>query len=416
MRQSHLFTKTRREAPKDEVAKNAQLLIRAGFVHKEMAGVYSYLPLGLRVLNRVNAIIREEMNALGAQEVFLSSLQEPGLWEKTGRWSDEAVDSWFKTNLKNGTTLGLGFTHEEPLTNAMRDHIRSYRDLPAYAYQIQKKFRNEARAKSGLMRGREFLMKDLYSFARSEEEHQEFYERAKAAYKAVFNRVGLGARTYLTFASGGSFSKFSHEFQTLSDAGEDTIYVDAEKGIAVNREVFEDGVLAELGLSRESLVEERAVEVGNIFSLGTRFSDALDLTFLDESGTRTPVVMGSYGIGPDRLVGTVVETLADERGIVWPKEVAPFAVHLIDLSQGDAALRESAENLYRELQGAGIETLYDDRDARAGEKFADADLIGIPTRVTVGARAGNGNVEVAERTGGEPRVISVDTFIKSCAA
>ena len=416
MRQRHLFTKTRREAPKDEVAKNAQLLIRGGFVHKEMAGVYSYLPLGLRVLNRVNAIIREEMNALGAHEVFLSSLQEPGLWEKTGRWSDEAVDSWFKTDLKNGTTLGLGFTHEEPLTNAMRDHIRSYRDLPAYIYQIQKKFRNEARAKSGLMRGREFLMKDLYSFARSEKEHAAFYERAKDAYRTVFSRVGLGERTYLTFAAGGSFSKFSHEFQTLSDAGEDTIYVDKKQGIAVNREVLEDSVLSDLGLSRESLVEERSIEVGNIFSLGTRFSEALDLHFLDEGGARKPVIMGSYGIGPDRIVGTVVETLSDERGIVWPAAIAPFSVHLIDLSQGDDSLHTFAEDLYRKLSDAGVEALYDDREARAGEKFADADLIGIPVRVTVGARAGAGNVEVQNRSGGEPRVVPARTFLSELAA
>ncbi|MEK7514582.1 MAG: aminoacyl--tRNA ligase-related protein, partial [Patescibacteria group bacterium] len=296
MRQSHLFTKPRKEAPHDEVARNAELLIRGGFIHKEMAGVYSYLPLGLRVLNNICNIIREEMNAIGGEEVFLSSLQDKSAWEKTGRWSEKEVDIWFKTALQGGGELGLAFTHEEPLTALLTGHISSYRDLPRFIYQIQTKFRNEIRAKSGIIRTREFLMKDLYSFSRSKEEHDVFYEKAKMAYTKVFSRVGLGEKTHLTFASGGSFSKYSHEFQTECDAGEDIVYVDQKKGIAVNREVLNNEVLSELGLSKKDLVEKKTVEVGNIFELGTRFSSALGLSFKSAEGEMFPVIMGSYGI------------------------------------------------------------------------------------------------------------------------
>ena len=283
MRQSQLFTKTRKEAPKDEVSKNAELLIRAGFIHKEMAGVYSYLPLGLKVLKKIEAIIRAEMNAIGGQEIFLSSLQEKALWEKTNRWSDEVVDNWFKTKLKNETELGLGFTHEEPLTRLMKDHIKSYRDLPLSAYQIQTKFRNEIRAKSGIMRGREFLMKDLYSFSKDEKEHALFYEKAKKAYTKIFDSVGLGEKTHIVIASGGSFSKYSHEFQTVTPAGEDIIHICAGCKLAINKEIFieyQGKGCPDCGGKKFN--EEKAVEVGNIFTLGTRFSEPLGLTYIDE--------------------------------------------------------------------------------------------------------------------------------------
>ena len=319
MRQSQLFSKTRREAPKDEVAKNAQLLLRAGYIYKEMAGAYVFLPLGLRVLNNVIQLIREEMNTIGGQELFMTSLQDRAVWEKTNRWSDDVVDNWFKTKLKNEMEVGLAFTHEEPLTNLMREYVHSFRDLPFSAYQFQTKFRNETRAKSGIMRGREFIMKDLYSFSRSQEEHDAFYAKAKEAYVNIFKRAGLGETTYVTFASGGTFAKYSHEFQTVTDAGEDIIYIDKEKNIAINKEVYSDEVIADLGLDKSTLVEAKAVEVGNIFSLGTRFSDVFDLTYENEKGEKEAVVMGSYGIGPARLMGTIVETLSDEKGIVWPE-------------------------------------------------------------------------------------------------
>ncbi|HEU5114986.1 MAG TPA: aminoacyl--tRNA ligase-related protein, partial [Candidatus Paceibacterota bacterium] len=372
MRQTELFTKTRKEAPKDEVSKNAQLLIRAGYIYKEMAGVYAYLPLGRRVLENIVSVIRDEMNKIGGQEVSLTALQDKKIWEKTGRWSDDVVDNWFKTKLKSGTDVGLGFTHEEPLTSLMKEYIQSYRDLPRFVYQFQTKFRNEERAKSGVMRGREFLMKDLYSFSRDVKSHEVFYEKAKQAYLNIFNRVGLGDKTFVTFASGGSFSKYSHEFQTITDAGEDTIYVDEKKKIAVNKEVLTDEVLKDLGVARNDLVERTAVEVGNIFSLGTRFSDAFELSYVDEKGEKKQVVMGSYGIGPGRVMGTIVETLSDKDGIVWPESVAPFKAHLIvvdskDLGNGKNPARAEADRLYAALLGAGIETLYDDREARPGE-------------------------------------------------
>ncbi len=401
MRQSQLFTKTRREAPKDEVSKNAQLLIRAGYVHKEMAGVYDLLPLGLRTLNKVINIIREEMNGIGGVELHLSALQSAETWEKTDRWSDEKVDSWFKTALKSGTELGLGFTHEEPLTALMREHIASYKDLPKYVYQFQTKFRNEARAKSGLMRTREFVMKDLYSFSRDEAEHQKFYDACAAAYERIFERVGLGERTYKTFASGGSFSKFSHEYQALSDAGEDSIYVHDGKRIAINKEVYTDEVLAELGVTKDELREEKAIEVGNIFSLGTRFSEPLGLSFEDEEGVERPVIMGSYGIGPARVMATVAETLADEKGLVWPEAIAPFRVHLVALGVENEEVKKEAEEVYKTLTDAGVEVLFDDRDARAGEKFADSDLLGLPLRVVVSQKTlAEGNFEAVERASG----------------
>ncbi len=395
MRQSQLFTKTRKEAPKDETAKNAKLLIRGGFIHKEMAGVYSYLPLGLRVLEKIVGIIREEMNAIGGQELHLTALQDKNIWEKTNRWSNETVDVWFKTKLKSGSEVGLSFTHEEPLTALMKEYVQSYKDLPAYIYQFQTKFRNEERAKSGIMRTREFLMKDLYSFSKDAKEHEKFYEKAKKAYENVFARVGLGDKTYVTFASGGSFSKYSHEFQTVTDAGEDLIYVDEKKKIAVNKEVYTDEVLNDLGLNKKNITEKKSSEVGNIFSLGTKFSGAFDLNYVDEKGNRKPVIMGSYGIGPGRVMGTIVETLSDEKGIVWPKSVAPFQVHLIAIANENSKALEEAEKIYSALEKAGVEVLYDDRAIRAGEKFADADLIGIPLRMVVSDKTlETGSVEV----------------------
>lgn len=401
MRQSKLFTKTRREAPSDEVAKNAQLLVRAGYIHKEMAGVYSYLPLGLRTLNNIVGIIREEMNAIGGQELVMTALQDKELWSRTDRWDDEKVDNWFKTSFKSGGETGLGITHEEPLTRIMTEHISSYRDLPVYAYQFQNKFRNELRAKSGIMRGKEFLMKDLYSFSKDDAEHDAFYAKAREAYLKVFSRAGIGDKTYVTFASGGIFSPFSEEFQTISEAGEDTIYVDEEKRLAVNSEVYTDEALAKLGLVKEKLVEKKAIEAGNTFNLGTRFSEALGLSYTDETGAQQPVIMGCYGIGPTRLMGIIVETLADEKGLVWPESVAPFKYHLVSLGHNGDEVSALSDAVYTELTNKGVEVLYDDRDARAGEKFAESDLLGMPYRIIVGKDAvASGTFEVVERATG----------------
>lgn len=382
MRRSQLFTKTSKTAPSDEVAKNAQLLIRAGFIHKEMAGVYSFLPLGLHVLNNIASIIREEMNAAGGQELLMPALQLKERYELTGRWDDRVVDNWFKTKLANNTEVGLGFSHEENLVPIVKNFINSYKDLPMAPYQIQTKFRNELRSKSGLMRGREFVMKDMYSFCLTEEQHESFYKKMQESYKKVYERLGIGSRTFMTFASGGSFSKYSHEFQTLSDAGEDTIYLNREKNIAINKEVLADDVLAELQLSREELEEVRSIEVGNIFSLATKFSKPFDLSVTDKHGANKTLIMGCYGIGVSRVMGTIAELLSDEKGLVWPENIAPARVYLASVGV-EGPVVEAAGQLYEVLSKAGITTLYDDRDVRPGEKFGDADLIGIPVRVVV---------------------------------
>lgn len=414
MKQSQLFTRTKKESPADEISRNAELLLKGGFIYKEMAGVYDYMPLGLRVFNKIVGIIREEMNAIGGQEVTLSSLQEKSTWEPTNQWDDEQVDVWFKTKLKNDTELGLAVTHEPPMTKMLKEYVQSYRDLPQYVYQFQTKFRNETRAKSGIMRTREFVMKDLYSFDIDEAAHLAFYEKAKQAYKKVFQRMGIGHITYLTFASGGMFSKFSHEFQTITGAGEDIIYIDEEKGIALNKEVYTDEVIEQLGLDKTKLVEKRAVEVGNIFTLGTRFSDALGLAYTNEAGENKSVFMGSYGIGPGRVMGTVVETLSDDKGIIWPEAIAPFRVHVLSLGD-DQNVKAKATEVYEMLQKNHIEVLFDDREGMSpGEKFADADLIGIPYRLVVSKRSlEEGGVEVKKRTEEKGRVVSIDEFITS---
>jgi prolyl-tRNA synthetase len=410
MKYSKLFTKTQKEAPADEVSKNAQLLIRAGFIYKEMAGAYVFLPLGLMVLNKVSGVVREEMDALGGEELQSTALQRKEVWDKTGRWSDEIVDNWFKTELKGGSELGLGFTHEEPMTDMMRSFIHSYKDLPAYPYDIRTVFRNEARAKSGVMRGREFFWKAMYSFSKDEAEHQDFYDKVKMAYKNVFERVGLGDKTYLTFASGGTFSRYSHEFQTLCEAGEDTIYLSKANGFAVNKEVYTEDVLADLELDQKELVEERAVEVGNIFSLGTKFSDPLGLSYVDEDGAEKQVFMGSYGIGISRLLGVIVEVFSDEKGIVWPESVAPFKYHLVSIanSEDDESYKKS-EELYFKLKERGDEVLWDDRiDVRAGEKFADADLIGCPIRLLISPKTlEQDSVEIKLRSEEDPKLVKL---------
>ena len=407
MLQSNLFTKTRKEAPSDEVSKNASLLIRAGYIKKELAGVYSYLPLGLRVLRNIEKVIREEMNAIGGQEIIMTALQDKDVWQKTDRWDDAKVDNWFKTELKSGGETGLAITHEEPLTRIMTEHISSYRDLPKYVYQFQTKFRNEMRAKSGIMRGKEFVMKDLYSFSKDEDEHMTFYNKVKDAYTKIFNRLGVGEITYPTFASGGIFSDFSEEFQTVSDAGEDIIYVDEDKKIAINREVYNDENLKKLGIDKGDLVEKKSIESGNVFHLGTKFSEPIGLMYTDEAGNKKPVVMGSYGLGPSRLMGTIVEVFGDEKGIVWPSEVSPFVLHLIAIGEKGGTAFKEAENLYRQLEERKVKVLLDDRDIRAGEKFADSDLIGIPLRVVVSDKTiAEGKVEIKERKSSETRLIT----------
>ena len=409
MKQSELFTKTLRNAPKDEEAINAQLLIRGGFIHKEMAGVYAYLPLGFRVLDKIKQIVREEMDAIGGQEMIMTTMQRKDLWEKTDRWSDKNVDIWFKSELKNGSEVGLAWSHEEPITDMMKSFIGSYRDLPAYVYQFQTKLRNELRAKSGIMRGREFLMKDLYSYSISPEAHEEFYQKAIQAYHRVFERVGVGEQTFLTFASGGAFTQFSHEFQTLSESGEDTIFLHRGKKIAINKEVLTDDVLKQLDVKKSELEEVRAAETGNIFNFGGAKSEQLGLYYKDETGDQKPVILGSYGIGITRLMGVLVEIFHDDKGIVWPRTVAPFDLHLLNIAKD----QKESDKIYNALQQANFSVLYDQRDETPGTKFADSDLIGLPTRILVSEKTlKEDSVEIKDRSTGETKLVKIKDLTK----
>ena len=411
MRFSTLFTKTRKDAPKDEIAKNAQLLIKAGFIHKEMAGVYSYLPLGKRVQEKIISIVREEMDKIGGQELVMTSLQKKEVWEITDRWDDEKVDVWFKAKLKNDTEVGFGWSHEEQITAMMKDYISSYRDLPANVYQFQTKLRNEVRAKSGIMRTREFIMKDLYSYSRSEEEHNEFYNKVIEAYHTIYKRLGIGDATFFTVASGGAFTQFSHEFQTLTEAGEDTIYLHRDKKIAINEEVLTDEVLKQLELKREDLEKVKAAEVGNIFSFGSNKCEQIGLYYSDKDGSQKPVVLGSYGIGITRVIGVIVELFSDEKGIVWPENISPYTIHLVSLAGEDENVKNRANEVYEQLTTKGIEVLFDDRaDVPAGQKFSDADLIGIPHRIIVSTKTGE-KVEYKARMGNESQLMSLDELI-----
>lgn len=407
MKRSQLFTKTRKDAPSDEVARNSQLLTRAGFIHKEMAGVYAYLPLGLKVIENIKQIVREEMNEVGGQELAMTTLQPKDIWEKTGRWDEEKVEIWFKTKLTNGTELGISMTHEEPIVDALRDYVSSYKDLPFSVYQIGTKFRNELRAKSGLLRGREFLMKDMYSFARTQDEHDEIYERTVGAYQRVYDRLGLGNITYRTYADGGIFTgRFSDEFQTISDVGEDTIFVDETKKIAINKEIMTDENLQKLGLDKSALVEKRGVEVGNTFHLESKYTDALDVYFVDENGQKQSIIAGCYGIGISRLMGVIAEHFADDKGLVWPDNIAPFRVYLVQI--GDTA--DQAKSVYDTLQNAGITVLWDDRDERPGVKFADAELIGLPHRIVVSDKL-DGQIEYQSRTDSNQELLTIEALV-----
>ena len=408
MRLSKNFTRTTKQAPADEVARNAQLLIRAGFVFKTMAGVYSYTPLGLRVLENIKQIVREEMNAIGSQELIMSTLQRKELWQETGRWSDELVDVWFKSTLQDGTDVGFGWTHEEPIVELLRSYLKSYKDLPISVYQFQNKLRNELRAKSGIMRGREFIMKDMYSVHAAKEDLDAYYDQVIEAYKRCYDRFGIGNDTYVTFASGGAFTKFSHEFQTICEAGEDYVYLHRGRNIAVNEEVLDDAV-KELGIKRNELEKVKTAEVGNIFNFGTQKSEEMDLVFTGSDGVQHYAYMGSYGIGITRVMGVIVEKFADEKGLIWPENIAPARVYLVQIGEKS---RAAADELYETLGTQGVEVLYDDRDERPGVKFADAELMGIPLRVTVSDRLLDGKEwEVVARASGERQLLTTDELL-----
>ncbi|MDF1498470.1 MAG: His/Gly/Thr/Pro-type tRNA ligase C-terminal domain-containing protein [Patescibacteria group bacterium] len=409
MKQSQLFGKTTFEIPKDETSTNAQLLIRGGFVDKLMAGVYTYLPLGKRVLWKIENIIREEMNDIGGQEILMPALQKKEDWQTTGRWD---IDVMMKVKTFFDKEYGLGWTHEEVVTPLAKKYIRSYKDFPFSVFQIQTKFRSEKRAKSGILRGREFSMKDLYSFHASEKDLDRFYDEAKDAYFKVFDRVGIKDQTYLTFASGGDFSKYSHEFQTIASAGEDTIYICDKCKIAVNKEIIEDLKNSCPKCGNKNLKEEKAIETGNIFKLKTRFSEAFNFKFIDENSRENIVLMGCYGLGPTRLMGTIIELSNDENGIIWPKSIAPYQVHLVSLGKDKNIINESVK-IYKSLQEKKIEVLFDDRDESAGVKFKDSDLIGIPLRIVVSKKTlEKDSVEIKERQKKNFELIQINSLIE----
>jgi len=406
MKISKLFTKTTKNISKEVESKNHELLVRGGYVDQLMAGVYTYLPLGLRVLNKIEDIIREEMVAIDGQEILMPALHPSENWKKTGRWDKEEGLYRF-VSYYTKSEVALGATHEEVVAPLSKKFIFSYKDLPKYVFQIQTKFRDEKRAKSGILRGREFRMKDLYSFHTDENDLDAYYDKVIESYKKIFKKFGLDDKTYLTFASGGTFAKFSHEFQTESPVGEDTVYVCRDCKMGINKEI----ILTQKqcpGCKKTNLEAINTIEVANIFKLKTKFTEPFKVNYLDKKGKANPVVMGCYGMGPSRIMGTIVEVLSDEEGIIWPKEITPYHVHLIDLKE-----TEKADKLVKALEHEGIEVLWDDRDDSAGVKFADADLIGIPIRVVVSDKSLKaGGYEVKMRNADKAEIVNEKELIK----
>lgn len=386
MYQADLISKTRKHISQSEESLNAQILIKAGFIEQIMAGVYAYLPLGYKVLKNIETIVREELSTISAQELLLPALHPKSMWEKTNRW--ETLDVLYRfTSHYTKTELALGSTHEEIITPLAQTFIQSYQDLPLAVYQIQTKFRDEKRAKSGILRGREFIMKDLYSFHSNSEDLDTYYDTVIQAYTRIYQRLGIGDITLKTYASGGSFSKYSHEFQTLSDIGEDTIFVCESCNIAVNQEIIEEqSICPECG--NPHLIEKKSIEVGNIFKLQTKYSEAFDLRFTNEQGENPLVIMGCYGIGISRLMGTLVEIFAhDNSHMIWPKAVSPFDIHLIALNTDNNDVSTQAETLYQRFKSQHLSVLFDNRNERPGVKFAEADLIGIPQRIIISTKS-----------------------------
>jgi len=408
MRYSQLFGKTSKTVPADADSINAKLLTQGGFIQKEISGVYNYLPLGLRVLTKIQNIVREEMNKIGGQEILMPAMTSEDGWVTTAR---NGMEILFHLKGQGDTNLVLNPTHEEVVTPLAQKYLFSYRDLPASVYQIQNKFRNEARAKSGLLRGREFNMKDLYSFHVDEADLDRYYEIVKKAYFEIYKRIGLGDITVLTFASGGAFSQFSHEFQTINDNGEDTIYLCDKCQVAINKEIIDtQKTCPECG--NKDLKTVKATEVGNIFKLRTKFSKAFNFYYQDKDGQEKIVEMGCYGFGPSRTMGTIVEVSHDDKGIIWPESIAPYQIHLIGLDLFDEKIKKQAEDLYQKLTDKNIEVLFDDReDVSAGAKFADSDLIGIPTRLVISKRSlENGGVESKKRNEDKSEIVSIDSL------
>lgn len=403
---SKLFPKTLKQVPTGAESVNHQLLVRAGFIHQEMAGVYTYLPLGWRVLDKISNIVREEMDKIGGQELVMPALHSAEPWKKTGRFN--SMDILLKLKGAGDSDLVLGPTHEEIIYPLAAQYVKSYKDLPLYLYQIQVKFRNEPRAKAGLLRGREFLMKDLYSFHTSDEDRNEYYEKVREAYFKIFEKIGIPA--VKTKASGGTFSDLSEEFQTITPSGEDTVFICSKEGAAFNKEIIEGTKCPDCG---SELKEEKAIEIGNIFPLKRAYAEVFNLNFTDKEGEKKIVSAGCYGLGISRVMGAIVEVFHDEKGIIWPDAVAPYQVHLVGLDLEGESVKGEAERIYKLLQIEGIEVLFDDRlGVSAGAKFADADLLGIPYRVVISKKTADDKFEVKKRSEKETKFMSFEDLLK----
>jgi prolyl-tRNA synthetase len=411
MRQSFLFTKTKKEIGEEEISLNASLLIRAGYIDKLAAGIYTYLPLGLRVLRKIEDIIRQEMNNIEGQEILMPAVTPKENWQITKRW--EGFDALFKFSGYDNKEYALGATHEEIITPLIKKYVFSYKDLPKYVYQIQTKFRNEPRAKSGLLRGREFVMKDLYSFHTNQEDLEKYYEKVKEAYFTIFTRIGINEETYYTFASGGDFSKYSHEFQTLAKNGEDIIHICSNCRLAYNKEIINEITECQgCKTTKDKFKQEKAIEVGNIFNLGTRFSNDFEFKYLDEKNKERDVIMGCYGMGSSRVMGTIAEIFNDSKGIIWPENIAPFKIHLLVLGN-EEKLVKNAEAIYNDLISSDMDVLYDDREESAGIKLNDADLIGIPVRLVISNKTlAKNSIEVKKRNADKIEIIKITKIKK----
>jgi len=417
MRQSQLFPKTRKEAPKDAESVNHKLLVRGGFIDQLMAGSWTLLPLGWRVVTKINQIIREEMNNVGGQEMLMPLLHPKSIWGETGRWgsSEEnplgAKEIMYQFQDSRGKEYALSFTHEEIVMDLLRKNITSYADLPVYVYHFSTKFRNEPRAKSGILRGREFMMKDAYSAHTSEKDLMDYYEKMKIAYAKIFKRLGFKIR--ITEASGGVFTtNHTHEFQVVALTGEDTIYICDKCEWGLNQEIFKGKEGDSCPSCKKGKIQKaKSIEVGNIFPLGTWYAERMRVYYTDKDGKKKPVWFGSYGIGPTRVMGTLVEVSHDEKGIIWNKTISPFDVHLVELKTENLKLK--TEEIYNKLRGAGIDVLWDDREVPAGEKFADSDLMGIPVRLVVSAKTKD-KIEWKERISNKVEILSLEEVVKRC--
>lgn len=409
MKYSQLFAKTIKTAPKDEISINAKYLMQGGYIDKLMAGSYTLLPLGRAVERKLEQIVREEMNATGGQEILMPLLHPKEIWNETGRW-DTAKEVMYQFE-KNDKEYALSFTHEEIVLDLVRKHVSSYKDFPIKIYHFSTKFRDEPRAKSGILRGREFIMKDLYSLHTSQKDLDKYYGEVAESYKKVFSRVGLDVK--VVEASGGVFTEnVTHEFQVLSPVGEDTLYICAKCDFAQNKEIAQVKATDKCPKCSGEIQEEHAIEVGNIFRFGTVYSEKMNLAFTDTDGSRKHAYLGSYGIGMTRLMGVLVEQFHDDKGIIWPENVAPYQVHLIGIMNQEAGIKEKAEKIYNKLQDAGIEVLFDDReDVSAGEKFSDADLIGMPVRLVVSQKTGD-KIELKKRKEDQTQLLTIEEVIK----